>query len=48
MRTAEPALEVMRERGKRGLPLEDIYRQLYNPQLYFSAPTAASPATRVR
>jgi group II intron reverse transcriptase/maturase len=37
MRTAEAVLEVIRERGTRGLPLEDIYRQLYNPQLYLRA-----------
>ena len=28
---------IIRERGKRGLPLEDIYRQLYNPELYLYA-----------
>src|SRR5690242_14924559 len=30
-------LGIIRERGKRGLPLEDIYRQLYNPTLYLMA-----------
>lgn len=34
MRTAETILGIIRERGKQGLPLEDIYRQLYNPTLY--------------
>ena len=28
MRTAETVLNVIRDRGERGLPLEDIYRQL--------------------
>ena len=37
MRTAETVLNVIRERGKRGLPLEDIYRQLYNRELYLRA-----------
>ena len=37
MRTAETVLSIIRERGKRGLPLEDIYRQLYNPDLYLRA-----------
>jgi group II intron reverse transcriptase/maturase len=37
MRNAETALSIIRDRGKRGLPLEDIYRQLYNPELYLSA-----------
>ena len=37
MRNAETVLAVIRDRGKRGLPLEDIYRQLFNPDLYFRA-----------
>ncbi len=37
MRTAETALNVIRERGERGLPLEDIYRLLYNRNLYLRA-----------
>jgi hypothetical protein len=27
-------LGVLRERGRRGLPLDEIYRQLFNPALY--------------
>jgi group II intron reverse transcriptase/maturase len=37
MRDAETVLGIIRERGKQGLPLEDIYRQLYNPMLYLRA-----------
>jgi group II intron reverse transcriptase/maturase len=37
MRKAEVVLNIIRERGKRGLPLEDVYRQLYNPDLYLRA-----------
>jgi retron-type reverse transcriptase len=37
MRSAETVLGVIRERGRRRLPLEDIYRQLYNPDLYLCA-----------
>src|SRR5712692_8916246 len=37
MRNAEQVVAIIRERGKRGLPLEDIYRQLYNPDLYLRA-----------
>ena len=37
MRTAETVLNVIRDRGERGLPLEDIYRQLYNRELYLQA-----------
>lgn len=37
MRSANSILGIIRDRGKRGLPLEDIYRQLYNPTLYLMA-----------
>ena len=37
MRSAETVLGVIRERGKRGLPLEDIYRQLFNRNLFLHA-----------
>ncbi|MGH2842501.1 MAG: reverse transcriptase/maturase family protein, partial [Solirubrobacteraceae bacterium] len=37
MQSAETVLDVLRERGRRGLPLEGIYRQLFNPQLYLLA-----------
>ncbi len=37
MRTAETVLGVIQDRGKRELPLEDVYRQLYNPNLYLRA-----------
>jgi group II intron reverse transcriptase/maturase len=37
MRNAETVLEIIHERGRKGLPLEDIYRQLYNPDLYLRA-----------
>ena len=37
MRPAETVLNVIRDRGERGLPLEDIYRQLYNRELYLRA-----------
>ncbi|GHP00649.1 hypothetical protein KSF_106960 [Reticulibacter mediterranei] len=37
MRLAETVLSIIQERGKQGLPLEDIYRQLYNPGLYLMA-----------
>ena len=37
MRNAETVLDIIHGRGKRGLPLEDVYRQLYNPDLYLRA-----------
>ena len=37
MQSAETVLGVLRERGRRGLPLEELYRQMFNPQLYLMA-----------
>ena len=37
MRNAETVLNVIRERGERKLPLENIYRLLYNRNLYLRA-----------
>ena len=37
MRDAETTLAIIRERGKRGLDLEDVYRRLFNPDLYLRA-----------
>jgi hypothetical protein len=37
MRDAATVLEIIRERGKRGLPLERVYRCLFNPDLYLLA-----------
>jgi group II intron reverse transcriptase/maturase len=37
MQNAETVLNVLRERGRRGLPLDELYRQLFNPQLYLLA-----------
>ncbi len=37
MREAKAILELIRERGQKGLPLERVYRLLYNPDLYLMA-----------
>ena len=37
MRKAETVLAIIHECGKRGLPLEDVYRQLFNPDLFLLA-----------
>ena len=37
MQNAESLLNIYRERGKRGLPLERVYRQLFNPELFLQA-----------
>lgn len=34
MRNAETVLSVIQDRGYQGLPLDDVMRQLYNPNLY--------------
>jgi len=37
MRNAETVLEIIRERGRKGLPLERVYRMLFNPDLFLLA-----------
>ncbi|MGH3875189.1 MAG: hypothetical protein ACRDSR_27445 [Pseudonocardiaceae bacterium] len=37
MQSAETVLSVLRERGGRGLPCDELYRQMFNPQLYLLA-----------
>lgn len=37
MRTAKKVLGIIRQRGKQKLPLTDLYRQLYNEELYLLA-----------
>ena len=37
MQNAKTVLDVLRERGRRGLPLDELYRQMSNPQLYLMA-----------
>lgn len=37
MRSTEMVLGVLRERGRHGLPRDELYRQMFNPQLYLLA-----------
>ena len=37
MQSAETVLDVLRQRGRRGLPCDELYRQLFNPQMYLLA-----------
>lgn len=37
MQSAETVLRVLRERGRRGLPCNELYRQMFNPELYLVA-----------
>ena len=34
MQTAEVVLNVLRERGRKGLPCTQLYRQMFNEDLY--------------
>jgi hypothetical protein len=45
MRTAETVLAVIRERGKQGLPLERVYRLLFNQELFLRAYARLYPNT---
>jgi retron-type reverse transcriptase len=37
MQNAETVLDVLRQPGRRGLPCTELYRQLFNPDLYLMA-----------
>ena len=37
MRTAETLLNIIQDRGKRNLPLDEVYRKLYNPDMSLRA-----------
>src|SRR5271165_5634464 len=37
MQDAAVVLEVLRERGRKGLPLSELYRQMFNPAMYLLA-----------
>jgi group II intron reverse transcriptase/maturase len=37
LQSAETVLGVLRERGRRGLPCNELYRQMFNPELYLVA-----------
>ena len=37
MQEAEVVLGVLRERGRKGLPLTQLYRQMFNKDLYLAA-----------
>ena len=45
MQNAETVLGVLRERGRKGLPLDELYRQLLNPQLYLLFTGGFTPTT---
>jgi hypothetical protein len=45
MRKANVILDIIRNRGKKGLSLEDVYRQLFNPALYLEGTRSQGLAT---
>jgi hypothetical protein len=47
MQKAEVVLGVLRERGRQGLPLTQLYRQMFNRELYLLF-TGTSTPTRER
>ena len=47
MQEAAVVLSVLRERGRKGLPLTQLYRQMFNKKLY-GWRTATSTPTRGR
>ena len=37
MQSAEAVVDILRARGRRGLPCDELYRQLFNPALFLMA-----------
>jgi hypothetical protein len=37
MQNAEAVVDILRARGRRGLPCDELYRQLFNPALFLMA-----------
>src|SRR5262250_306074 len=37
MQSAETVVDILRARGRRGLPCDELYRQLFNPRLFLTA-----------
>jgi hypothetical protein len=43
MRNAETCLAIIRSRSERGLPIDDLYRQLFNPEFLRSKDLPTPP-----
>ena len=43
MQDAETVLDVLRERGRKGLPCDELYRQMFNKSLYLLAYGPSTP-----
>ncbi len=48
MQEAAVVLGVLRERGRKGLPFTQLYRQMFNKDLYLLSRTAISTPIRGR
>ena len=50
MRNAETVLGIIQERGRKQLPITDVYRQMFNPDLYLRScfKIIVSPETEVK
>ena len=46
MQDAGTVLTVLRERGRKGLPCDELYRQLFNKELYLMFVDRTSPSFR--
>ena len=46
MQEAEVVLGVLRERGRKGLPFTQLYRQMFNKELYLLFVDRTTRATR--
>jgi len=45
MQNAETVLDVLRGRGRKGLPCEELYRQMFNKELYLMHTGGSTPTT---
>jgi hypothetical protein len=45
MQNAETVVDILRARGRRGLPCDELYRQLFNPALFLMAWGGSTPTT---
>ena len=48
MQNAETVVDILRARGRRGLPCDELYRQLFNPALFLMAYGGGSTPTTAR
>jgi hypothetical protein len=47
LQSAETVLGVLRDRGRKGLPCDELYRQMFNRDLYLLACSYSAVATHL-